>query len=174
MTAPAAPLRTRPTRGVSGLLLALVCLALTGGCAAAQEATDPQASPSAASPTESILAPSPSGSPAEAPSGSARPTATPSQPAVSTISEPEPDVEIEIDGDQVSPTGDRVQARAGEPVVLRVVSDVAGQLHIHSSPEQLVEFAAGTSRHEFTVDRPGIVDVELHEPAVTLVQLEVR
>ena len=51
---------------------------------------------------------------------------------------------------------------------------VAGEFHVHSTPEQEIEYDAGTSEHEITIDRPGVVEVESHEPASVVLQLEVR
>lgn len=50
----------------------------------------------------------------------------------------------------------------------------AGELHVHSTPEQKIESDAGTSEHELVIDRPGVVEVESHEPDVVLLQLDVR
>lgn len=74
----------------------------------------------------------------------------------------------------VTPSGQRVEVTAGEPITFVIDSDVAGELHAHSSPEHEIEFEPGTTEAEITIDRPGIVDVELHEPATLVVQLEVR
>ena len=83
-------------------------------------------------------------------------------------------VEVTIEGDRVEPAGDRVEVGAGQPVELVVDADAPGEMHVHSTPEQTVEFDAGTSEHTITIDQPGVVEVELHEPEVVVVQLEVR
>lgn len=85
-------------------------------------------------------------------------------------------VTIEVtfaDGD-VTPKGERVEVEAGQPIEFVISSDVPGGLHIHSSPEQELEFEAGSSTHEVVIDKPGLVEVEAHDPAFTVVQLEVR
>ena len=45
---------------------------------------------------------------------------------------------------------------------------------MHSSPEQELEYDAGTTTLELTIDQPGVVDVESHDLEKTIVQLEVR
>lgn len=45
---------------------------------------------------------------------------------------------------------------------------------MHSTPAQTIAYDAGTSEHEITIGRPGLVEVENHEPAVVVLQLEVR
>ena len=76
--------------------------------------------------------------------------------------------------DQFTPNGERVELAVDQMLVLTVDSDEAGEIHVHSTPEQEIEYAAGTSEHELVIDRPGVVEVESHEPDVILLQLEVR
>jgi hypothetical protein len=83
-------------------------------------------------------------------------------------------IEIEIDGDRVEPNGRRVQVSAGEPVVLAITSDRTAELHVHSSPEQMIQVEKGESTVRLTIDTPGVVDVEEHESGTVLLQLEVR
>ena len=83
-------------------------------------------------------------------------------------------VDITFDGDSVTPNGERIDAKVGEPVTLNIDADAPGELHVHSTPEQEVAYDAGTSTHEVTFDQPGVVDVESHELGNIVVQVEVR
>ncbi len=83
-------------------------------------------------------------------------------------------VDITFDGDTVDPNGERIQAKVGEPVTLNVDADAAGELHVHSTPEQEIAYDAGTSTHEVTFDQPGIVEIESHDLDKVVVQVEVR
>ena len=82
-------------------------------------------------------------------------------------------IDITVKDGKVTPHGDRVKAKVGQPVTLNIDADTAGEIHVHSSPEQEVEFAKGTSTKELTIDQPGIVDVEDHALEQVIVQLEV-
>jgi len=82
--------------------------------------------------------------------------------------------EVEIEGGEIEPKGERVDVAAGEPVRIVVESDRPGEFHVHSSPEQYITFPRGESKVSFTVDTPGIVDVEEHEAEIVVLQLEVR
>ncbi len=82
-------------------------------------------------------------------------------------------VEVRVDGDQVLPNGRRVDVEVGTPLFLQLRSDRAGELHVHSSPEQTLEFPRGRSLLRLVVERPGVVDVEEHESGVVVLQLEV-
>jgi hypothetical protein len=96
------------------------------------------------------------------------------QPTPATASPSGTVVRIKIAGDTVDPTGSRVQVKRGEPVTLLIDADKAGELHVHSSPEQHIEFPAGTSAATLTLDQPGVVEVEDHALDKLIVQLEVR
>ncbi len=83
-------------------------------------------------------------------------------------------IDITFEGDTVKPQGARVEVVAGEPVKLRIDADQGGELHVHSSPEQELEYSAGTTEQTITLDQPGVVDVESHDLEQLIVQLEVR
>jgi hypothetical protein len=82
-------------------------------------------------------------------------------------------VHIRIEDGQVTPHGDRVDAKVGKPVVLHIDADRAGEIDVHSTPEQHIDFPEGTSTRTLTIDRPGIVDVEDHALDKVIVQLQV-
>lgn len=103
----------------------------------------------------------------ESPSESEEPTEETSADAPEAI-------EIEIEGDRIEPNGMRVKVAAGEPITLEVESDRPAELHVHSSPEQVLEVEEGESTLTLTIERPGIVDVEEHETGKIVLQLEVR
>lgn len=82
-------------------------------------------------------------------------------------------IEIQIEGDNISPKGDRVEVVAGETITLQIDSDRAGELHVHATPEQELSFDEGVSTVELTIETPGIAEVEDHETGVVVLQLEV-
>lgn len=82
-------------------------------------------------------------------------------------------VEIEIEEDEISPNGARIELEIGEPVILELESDRAGELHVHSTPEQVVEFGPGTTQRELVIEQPGVVEVEEHESGFVVLQLQV-
>jgi hypothetical protein len=83
-------------------------------------------------------------------------------------------VSVTIADGEVEPSGERVPVKAGQPVEFDVTSDVAGELHVHSDPDHSIEIEPGTTQETVTINRPGVVEVELHDPEVVVVQLEVR
>jgi hypothetical protein len=147
-------MRTPP---VITAVLAATLLTL-GACA--DDSTESSSEGSGSStPSASTPSASPSASPSEKP--------TKPKPAGTTI-------DISIQGDTVNPNGSRVKVKRGEPVTLRIDADSPGELHVHSTPEQELEFGEGVSTKKLTIDQPGIVDVEDHDLEQVIVQLEVR
>jgi hypothetical protein len=83
-------------------------------------------------------------------------------------------IAVKLAGDTVEPNGERVNVKAGQPIVLQINADKAGELHVHSSPEKHIEFPAGGSEITLTLDQPGRVDIEDHALDKLIVELEVR
>jgi plastocyanin len=81
---------------------------------------------------------------------------------------------VHIADGRVSPTGESVEVRRGDTVSLIVSADVAGELHVHSKPEQHIEFEAGSTTHELTFDVPGVVEIEDHASDTVIAQIEVK
>jgi PBP1b-binding outer membrane lipoprotein LpoB len=111
--------------------------------------------------------------------GSSAP-ATPSSTDAPQMSDPqEPPARLVIDvtikGGEVTPTNAQFDANAKEPIVVRVNSDVADHLHVHSNPEHTfnIEPKSGQS-FQFTVDVPGNVDIELHQLNRTVATVTVQ
>jgi len=82
-------------------------------------------------------------------------------------------IEVTFSGDTVTPSGERVEVAAGQPIDLVVTADAPGSIHVHSDPEQEFDYAAGTETIKLEISRPGVVEVESHELEMIIVQLEV-
>jgi len=82
-------------------------------------------------------------------------------------------VKVDIEGESVHPNGELVELGVGEPLVIEVEADHAGELHVHSSPEQELAYDKGHTTLRLTIDKPGVVDVESHDLDKTIVQLQV-
>jgi hypothetical protein len=84
-------------------------------------------------------------------------------------------IDVTFDGDTVTPSGERVEVAVGQDVELDVTADEPGEIHVHSDPEQELEYDAGESTVTITgIDQPGVVEVESHSLDQVIVQLEVR
>src|SRR3954464_8511965 len=114
---------------------------------------------------------------ADASSDSASASSTPSEtamvPSSSSAARPSTVLNVKVQGDKVTPNGERIKAKIGEPVIINVNANRAGELHVHSTPEQELENHSGKTTLKLTIGKPGIVDIEDHIAEVVVVQLEV-
>ncbi|MCX2712781.1 hypothetical protein [Mycolicibacterium sp. J2] len=84
-------------------------------------------------------------------------------------------IDVTIAGGNVTPTNQQVQAKVKQPIIVRVNSDAADQLHVHSNPEHTFDIKPENGQaFQFTVDVPGKVDVELHHLDKTVATLTVQ
>jgi FtsP/CotA-like multicopper oxidase with cupredoxin domain len=85
-----------------------------------------------------------------------------------------PQLTITFDGEEVSPNAEEIHLGTGEKLRVEIDSDRAGELHIHSAPEQFVQFAEGTTDSEIVVNNPGTVEVEDHDTSAVVALIEVH
>lgn len=149
-------MRSRTT----ALALTLTTAIALTGCGA----NEPSSKAGAAAPDSSPSA-------TEAPSPSAG--GTPSDQPIPT-KPAGPVLAVKIAGDKVSPNGKAIDLAAGKPLTITFTTDRAGELHVHSKPEQFVKFPAGTSTMKLTIKVPGVVEVEEHDTSHVVAQIEVR
>ena len=83
-------------------------------------------------------------------------------------------VSVTIKGDSVTPHAKPIEASVGQPIVLDVTSDRAAELHVHSSPEHEFEVAPGHNSYRFTLEQPGVVDVEEHQTEDLVLRITVK
>lgn len=145
-------------RTTAAALAATVLLASCAGDADPSTDTAPDA-PSSQQPSSPAT-----GGSVEPASPPATPTPEPSGPTLS----------ITVEGDEVSPNSQEIDLAPGETLLVEVTSDRAGELHVHSKPEQYVEFGAGTTTAELVVDVPGQVEVEEHDTSAVVARLQVQ
>lgn len=100
-------------------------------------------------------------------------TAAPISQVTSTPAAGSEIIRITLDGKTVSPSAESREIKLNQPVVFQINSNAAGQLHVHSSPGQVVDFPAGESEITLTFKVPGVIDVEDHALDELIVQLEV-
>ncbi|UDY22822.1 hypothetical protein [Nocardioides sp. Kera G14] len=84
-------------------------------------------------------------------------------------------IAISVQGTTITPNGDRVDVKIGQPVQFVVTADSAGEIHVHSDPEKELEYTKGTTTLDVgTFDHAGIIEVESHALDKTIVQLQVQ
>jgi hypothetical protein len=141
-------------RPVGGLILALGFLLIA---CSPQKSSTPGASETASttSPSAATASTQPPGS---------------SQPAAAGL-----EIPVQIRGGTVTPLNAQFDAKVGETITLRVDSDVAEELHVHSVPEHEFEVLPKVGQvFSFSVAVPGQVAIELHHSGKTVATLIVR
>lgn len=84
-------------------------------------------------------------------------------------------IDVTIKSGEVNPTNQRLQGKVGEPIVVRVNSDAADELHVHSNLEHTFKIEPRNGQQfQFTVDVPGTVDIELHQLNRTIASVQVQ
>ncbi|MGE5698040.1 MAG: hypothetical protein ACM4D3_23195 [Candidatus Sericytochromatia bacterium] len=84
-------------------------------------------------------------------------------------------IDVDVRGGNVTPTNGEFKAKIHETIQLRVDSDVADELHVHSVPDHTFPVEAKQGQmFQFTVDVPGRVEVELHKLDRTVATIQVQ
>jgi hypothetical protein len=85
------------------------------------------------------------------------------------------DIDVDIKGGNVTPTNQELKAGLNEQIIIRVNSDAADELHVHSTPDHKFNVEAKPMQiFQFTVGVPGKVDVELHKLNKTIATITVQ
>lgn len=131
------------------VVCALAAAMIAAGCGGSDAESHEQHQNSSTSPASSVS------SPAAAPAGLV--------------------IDVKVSAGKVDPTNAQFDAKRGEPIQLRVTSDVADELHVHSVPDHTFAVEAKPDQvFTFTVDVPGKVDVELHDLDRVVATIQVR
>jgi hypothetical protein len=84
-------------------------------------------------------------------------------------------IDVDIKGGNVTPANQQLQAGVKEQIIIKVNSDVADELHVHSTPEHTFNVEAKPMQSfQFTADVPGKVDVELHKLGKIIATIQVQ
>ena len=109
---------------------------------------------------------------------SAATTSTTTGPATTakptTTADPTPVIEVRVAGGKVQGGVRRERVQSGDTVVLRVVADVADEVHLHGYDRTANVAPGKPAQIRFTADITGVFEVELEQRKQPLLMLEVR
>jgi hypothetical protein len=91
-----------------------------------------------------------------------------------TTADPTPVIEVRVAGGKVQGGVRRERVQSGETVVLRVVADVADEVHLHGYDRTANVAPGKPAELRFTADITGVFEVELEQRKQPLLMLEVR
>jgi predicted small secreted protein len=84
-------------------------------------------------------------------------------------------IDVTINGDSVTPNGERVAVGVGQDIQLEVTADAPGEIHVHSSPEQEFEYDKGSTTLDLDpISAPGVVEVESHTLGKVILSLQAQ
>jgi hypothetical protein len=83
-------------------------------------------------------------------------------------------VQVIVTGREVRPAPSRVEIKVGELLRLQVTSDHDDELHVHGFEVERELTAGKPALIELRGERPGLYEVETHNPALRLLQVLVR
>lgn len=82
---------------------------------------------------------------------------------------------VTFSGDSVTPNGELIKVDVGQPIELDVTADAPGEIHVHSTPEQELEYDKGSSTITVApITAPGRITVESHDLNKTLFVLQAQ
>jgi hypothetical protein len=82
-------------------------------------------------------------------------------------------ISVKVRGGKATGDTGKVTVPLGSPVVISVSSDVADEVHVHGYERTVKVPAASTASVVFTANKLGTFEVELENPQVPLLQLQV-
>lgn len=107
--------------------------------------------------------------------GSSSSTGAPSGGDSSGASSGQPQlITVAYAGGVISPPESKVPVKLGSKVEVKVTSDVAEIVHNHFNNQEQDVAAGDTVTFDFTADKPGVYEVELHKSDKLLLELQVQ
>jgi hypothetical protein len=105
-------------------------------------------------------------------------TATTTGPATTaeptTTADPTPVIEVRVVGGKPQGGVRRERVNSGDTIVLRVVADVADEVHLHGYDKSADVAPGKPAQIRFTADIPGVFEVELEQRKQPLLELQVQ
>ena len=107
-------------------------------------------------------------------SGDVAMSATPTAEVTATPPADAKVIAVTVGKDSVSPSGEQVSVKRNQPIVFEIDAVEGGELHVHTSPAQAIDYPAGKSQVQISIDKPGLVEAEIEDLGKLVVQLEVK
>jgi hypothetical protein len=157
-------MRSTLTRGAAAALLPTLGMLVLAGCGGGDSnsgTTSP--SPSASTPTLPTISATP---------GSPNPS-TPSNTADPSGEQADVTIDVTVANGKVNPSGATIKVKAGQTVLVKVVSDAVDELHIHGYDKELELSPGKPVSVKFTANMKGTFEVETHKSGKLVAKLVV-
>jgi hypothetical protein len=159
-------MRSTLTRGAAAALLPTLGMLVLAGCGGGDSnsgATSPSPSGPASTPTLPTVSATP---------GSPNPS-TPSNTADPSGEQADVTIDVTVANGKVNPSGATIKAKAGQTVLVKVVSDAAEELHIHGYDKELELSPGKPASVKFTANMKGTFEIETHKSGKLVAKLVV-
>ena len=83
-------------------------------------------------------------------------------------------IDVTVAGTKITPAPETVKLKVGETLVLNVTSDHDDELHAHGFEVEKEMKAGVPVTMTLTTKTPGVYEVEMHHPALTLMKIQVQ
>ena len=161
-------MRSTLTRGAATALLPTLGMLVLAGCGggdSGSSASTPSPSAPASTPTSTL--PTTSATP-----GSPN-TSSPSNTADPSGEQADVTVDVTVANGKVNPSGATIKVKAGQTVLVKVISDADDELHIHCYDKELELTPGKAASVKFTANMKGTFEVETHKSGKLVVKLVV-
>jgi FtsP/CotA-like multicopper oxidase with cupredoxin domain len=159
-------MRSTLTRGAAAALLPTLGMLVLAGCSGGDSnsgATSPSPSAPASTPTLPTVS---------ATLGSPNPS-SPSNTADPSGEQADVTIDVTVANGKVNPSGATINVKAGQTVLVKVVSDAAEELHIHGYDKELELSPGKPASVKFTANMKGTFEIETHKSGKLVAKLVV-
>ncbi|WP_432888946.1 cupredoxin domain-containing protein [Kribbella sp. CA-245084] len=161
-------MRSTLTRGAATALLPTLGMLVLAGCGGGDSdsgSSTPSPSAPASTPTSSL--------PTNTPTPGSPNTSSPSNTADPSGEQADVTIDVTVANGKVNPSGATIKVKAGQTVLVKVISDADDELHIHGYDKELELSPGKPASVKFTANMKGTFEVETHKSGKLVAKLVV-
>ncbi|MFC6155102.1 cupredoxin domain-containing protein [Kribbella sp. NPDC058693] len=161
-------MRSTLTRGAATALLPTLGMLVLAGCGGGDSnsgSSTPSPSAPAGTPTSTL--------PTNTPTPGSPNTSSPSNTADPSGEQADVTIDVTVANGKVNPSGATIKVKAGQTVLVKVISDADDELHIHGYDKELELSPGKPASVKFTANMKGTFEVETHKSGKLVAKLVV-
>jgi cupredoxin-like protein len=161
-------MRSTLTRGAATALLPTLGMLVLAGCGGGDSdsgSSTPSPSAPASTPTSTL--------PTTTPTPGSPNTSSPSNTADPSGEQADVTIDVTVANGKVNPSGATIKVKAGQTVLVKVISDADDELHIHGYDKELELSPGKPASVKFTANMKGTFEVETHKSGKLVAKLVV-
>jgi hypothetical protein len=161
-------MRSTLTRGAATAVLPALGILVLAGCGGGDSgngSSTPSPSAPVSTPTSTL--------PTNTPTPGSPNTSSPSNTADPSGEQADVTIDVTVANGKVNPSGATIKVKAGQTVLVKVISDAADELHIHGYDKELELSPGKAASVKFTANMKGTFEVETHKSGKLVAKLVV-